>query len=133
MFIFCDILLELFFIIPVIVITKFEKSELIIRIGDMMDNVDRKWELFTNSIIRIYIRKVRIFLSRRFTNEKARFMSSVARRFLYYLVILASAFLLTRDDLSHNWRIEWRDTNMEVNELTKHLMEYVVLFLIMII
>ena len=133
MFFFCDILLELFFIIPVIVITKFEKSELIIRIGDMMDNVDRKWELFTNSIIRIYIRKVRIFLSRRFTNEKVRFMSSVARRFLYYLVILASAFLLTRDDLSHNWRIEWRDTNMEVNELTKHLMEYVVLFLIMII
>ena len=133
MFFFCDILLELFFIIPVIVITKFEKSELIIRIGDMMDNVDRKWELFTNSIIRIYIRKVRIFLSRRFTNEKVRFMSSVARRFLYYLVILASAFLLTRDDLSHNWRIDWRDTNMEVNEFSKHFMEYVVLFLIMII
>ena len=133
MFIIYDILLELFFIIPVIVITKFEKSELIIRIGDMMDNVDRKWELFTNSIIRIYIRKVRIFLSRRFTNEKVRFMSSVARRFLYYLVILASAFLLTRDDLSHNWRIEWRDTNMEVNEFSKHFMEYVVLFLIMII
>ena len=50
--------------------------------------LDRTWELF--------------FLSGRFTNERVRFMSSVALRLFYYLVILASAFLLTRNDLSHN-------------------------------
>ena len=115
------------------VIAKLEMSELVIRLGDMMDNMDRKWELFSNSLMRVFIRNVRIFLSGRFTNDRVRFMSSVARRLLYYLVILASAFLLTRDDLSHNWRIDWRDTNMEVNEFSKHFMEYVVLFLIMII
>ena len=110
-----------------------EKSELSIRVADKMDKVDRTWELFTNSLIRIFIQNLRIFLSGRFTNERVRFMSRVALRFFYYLVILASAFLLTRDDLSHNWRLDWRDTNMEVNEFSKHLMEYVVLFLIMII
>ena len=115
------------------IIAKLEKSELSIRLADKMDKLDRTWELITNSIIRIFIRNVRIFLSGRFTNDRVRFMSSVARRLLYYLVILASAFLLTRDDLSHNWRIDWRDTNMEVNEFSKHFMEYVVLFLIMII
>ena len=112
-------------------IAKFEKSELSIRLADKMDKLDRTWELITNSIIRIFIRNVRIFLSGRFRNETVRFMSGVARRLFYYLVILASAFLLTRDDLSHNWRLDWRDTNMEVNEFSKHLMEYIILFFIL--
>ena len=114
-------------------IAKFEKSELSIRLADKMDKLDRTWELITKSLIRNSVRNVRIFLSGRFRNEKVRFMFSVARRLFYYLVILVSAFLLTRDDLSHNWRLDWRNTNMEVNEFSKHLMEYVVLFLIMII
>ena len=114
-------------------IAKLEKSELSIRLADKMDKLDRTWELITNSIIRIFIRNVRIFLSGRFRNETVRFIASVARRSFYYLVILASAFLLTRDDLTHDWFLDWRDTNMEVNELTKHLMEYIILFLIMII
>ena len=114
-------------------IAKLEKSELSIRLADKMDKLDRTWELITNSIIRIFIRNVRIFLSGRFRNETVRFISSVARRSFYYLVILASAFLLTRDDLTHDWFLDWRDTNMEVNEFSKHLMEYIVLFLIMII
>ena len=113
------------------IISKFESSELSIRLAYRMDKMDRTWELFRNHFIRIFIRNVRIFLSGRFTNEKVRFMSDVARRLLYYLVILASAFLLTRDDLTHNWRLDWRDTNMEVNEFSKHFMEYIVLFLIM--
>ena len=79
-----------------------EKSELSIRVADKMDKVDRTWELFTNSLIRIFFQNLRIFLSGRFTNERVRFMSRVALRFFYYLVILASAFLLTRNDLSHN-------------------------------
>ena len=66
-------------------------------------------------------------------------MARMLRRFFYYLVILASSFLLTRDDLTHDWFIDWRDTNMEVIEFGKHKMEYIpshptlVLFLIMII
>ena len=108
-----------------------EKSELSIRDADKMDKVDRTWELFTNSLIRIFIQNLRIFLSGRFTNERVRFMSRVALRLFYYLVILASAFLLTRDDLTHDWFLDWRDTNMEVNELSKHLMEYLILFLIL--
>ena len=116
------------------IITKCEKSELSIRLADKMDKMDRTWELVMNSIIKIFIQKVR-YLSGRVTNEFVRFVIRMSRRFLYYFVILISAFLLTRDDLTHDWLLEldWRDTNMEVNEFSKHLMEYIVLFLIMII
>ena len=115
-------------------ITKFEKSELSIRLADRMDRMDRTWEWFTNSLINIFVRKVR-YLSGRVTNGKVRFVIRMSRRILYYFVILTSAFLLTRDDLTHDWllSLDWRDTNMEVNEFSKHLMEYIVLFLIMII
>ena len=114
-------------------IAKFEKSELSIRLAGKMDKMDRTWELFMNSFIRICVRKVR-YLSGRVTNGKVKFVIRIFRMFLYYLVILISAFLLTRDDLTHDWvGVDWRDTNMEVNEFSKHLMEYIVLFLIMII
>ena len=113
-------------------IAKFEKSELSIRLADRMDKMDRTWELFTDHFIRIFISKVR-YLSGLVTNEKVRFVIGISCKILYYQVIFLSSFLLTRDDLSHNWRIDWRDTNMEVNEFSKHLMEYIVLFLIMII
>ena len=115
-------------------ITKLEKSELSIHLADKMDKMDRNWEWFKNSFIRIFVRKVR-YLSGRVTNGKVRFVIRMSRRILYYFVILTSAFLLTRDDLTHVWllSLDWRDTNMEVNEFSKHLMEYIVLFLIMII
>ena len=113
---------------------KLEKSELSIRLANKMDQIDRTWELFTNSIIRIFIQKIR-FISgrRRFKDERVRLMARMLCRFFYYLVILASSFLLTRDDLTHDWHLDWRDTNMEVIEFGKHKMEYIVLFLIMII
>ena len=115
-------------------IEEFEKSELSIRLADKMDKMDRTWEWFTNSFVTICMRKLR-YLSGRVTNWKVRFVLRMFRRILYYLVFLISAFLLTRDDLTHDWLLEldWRDTNMEVNEFSKHLMEYIVLFLIMII
>ena len=115
-------------------ITKFERSELSIRLADKMDKMDRTWEWFTNIIIKIFIRKVR-YLSGRVTNENVRFVIRMSRRVLYYSVIVLSAFLLTRDDLTHDWLLEldWRDTNMEVNEFSKHLMEYIVLSFIMLI
>ena len=111
-------------------ITKFGKSELSICLADIMDNVDWTWDLFTDSIIRIFIGKVR-YLSGLVANEKVRFVIGISCKILYYQVIFLSAFLLTRDDLSHNWRIDWRDTNMEVHEYRKHFEEYFVLFLIM--
>ena len=114
------------------IITKCEKSELSIRLADKMDKMDRTWEWFMNSIIKIFIQKVR-YLSGRVTNEFVRFVIRMSRRFLYYFVILISAFLLTRDDLTHDWVVDHFNTNMEVNEFSKHLMEYIVLFLIMII
>ena len=114
------------------IITKCEKSELSIRLADKMDKMDRTWELVMNSIIKIFIQKVR-YLSGRVTNEFVRFVIRMSRRVLYYFVILISAFLLTRDDLTHDWVVDHFNTNMEVNEFSKHLMEYIVLFLIMII
>ena len=113
-------------------INKFEKLELSIRLADRMDKMDRTWEWFTNIIIQIFVQKVR-YLSGRVTNENVRFVIRMSRRILYYFVILASAFLLTRDDLTHDWVVDHFNTNMEVNEFSKHLMEYIVLFLIMII
>ena len=113
-------------------IAKFEKSELSICLADRMDKMNRTWELFTNHFIRIFISKVR-YLSELAKNDRVRYAVRIFCNILYYQVILLSAFFLTRDDLSHNWRIDWRDTNMEVNEFSKHLMEYIVLFLIMII
>ena len=110
--------------ISVLAITMFGKSDLSIRVADKIDKLDRTWELFANSLIRISIRKVR-FVSGRFRDERVRFMARMLRRFFYYLVILASSFLLTRDDLTHDWFIDWRDTNMEVIEFGKHKMEYI--------
>ena len=113
-------------------IAKFEKSEISIRLADKMDKMDRTWALFSDSITSIFIRNLRYMTGRRrFKNGKFRFMMRISCRFFYYLIILASAFLLTRDDLTHDWFLDWRDTNMEVNELSKHLMEYLILFLIM--
>ena len=106
------------------IITKCEKSELSIRLADKMDKMDRTWELVMNSIIKIFIQKVR-YLSGRVTNEFVRFVIRMSRRFLYYFVILISAFLLTRDDLTHDWVVDHFNTNMEVNEFSKHLMEYI--------
>ena len=117
-------------IIPVMMIAKFEKSELSICLADRMDKMNRTWELFTNHFIRIFISKVR-YLSGLAKNDRVRYAVRIFCKILYYQVILLSAFLLTRDDLSHNWRIDWRDTNMEVHEYRKHFVEYFVLFLIL--
>ena len=120
----------MFRFIPVLMITKLEKSELSICLANKMDKMNRTWEWFTNCLIGICVKKIRD-LSGLVTNETVRFVIGISCRILYYQVILLSAFLLTRDDLSHNWRIDWRDTNMEVYEYRKHFEEYFVLFLIM--
>ena len=112
-------------------IAKFEKSELSIRLADKMDKMDRTWEWLSSSFIRICVRKV-IDLSGRAENETVRFWLRMSLWFLYYLVILVSAYLLTRDDLTHDWVLEHFNTNMDVHDLTKHFQKYISLFLIMI-
>ena len=118
-------------LILVMMITKFEKLELSIRLADKMDKMDRTWDWFTNSFINISIRKVRD-LAGRVENETVRFLLRLSRRFLYYVVVLLIAFLLTRDDLTHDWVVEL-DTNMKVPEYSKHVQAYLSLFLIVIL
>ena len=114
------------------IITKFEKSELAINLAKEMDDMDRTWEWFKNCLKKELVRIVE-YLSGLVTNKKVRFGIKIFGRILYYQGIVLSAFLLTRDDITHNWRIDWRDTNMEVYEYRKHFEEYFVLFLIMLI
>ena len=120
------------FFILVTIITKFEKSQLAINLAKEMDMMDRTWEWFTNCLKKNLVRKVE-YMSGLVTNKKVRFGIKIFGRILYYQGIVLSAFLLTRDDITHNWRIDWRDTNMEVYEYRKHFEEYFVLFLIMLI
>ena len=93
--------------------------------------MDRTWEWFTYSFLSICIVKVKD-LAGRVENETVRFWLRMSRRFLYYLVILISAYLLTRDDLTHDWVLEHFNTNMNVHDLKKHFQKYISLFLIMI-
>ena len=117
-------------------ITRLEKSELSIRLAEKMDNMDRAWEWFTNSLIRICIQKVR-YLSGRVENEMVRFHLRMAYRVLYYLTLLLTCWLLTRDNLTQSWfdHFGWRDVYMTylVPEWRKHVYVWLVLFLIMMI
>ena len=106
-------------------------SELSIHLADKIDEMDRSWEWFTNSFRNICLRKVR-YLAGRVENEIYRFWLRMFRKFVYYVVVLVLAFLLTRDDLTHDWVVEL-DTNMKVPEYSKHVQAYMSLFLIVII
>ena len=96
-----------------------------------MDEMDRTWEWFQNRFLRICIGKV-IDLPGRVENETVRFWLRMSRKFLYYLVILISAYLLCRDDLTHDWVIEHFNTNMTIPEIKTQFQRYISLFLIMI-
>ena len=87
-------------------ITKFEKSDLCLRLADKMDRVDRSRERF----IMILVTKARNMSRERIAVTKS-LLSLV-----YYLVIAITAFLLTRDDSS---KIDW-PIDMEVPEYKKH-------------
>ena len=76
-------------------ITKFERSELSIRIADKMDKMDRTWKWFTNLLLKMSIRKV-IDLSER-VNGPVRFVIRISCKVVYYLVIATIAYITTRD------------------------------------
>ena len=60
-----------------------------------MDEMDRTWEWFKNSFLRICIGKV-IDLSGR-VNEKGRFLIRISCKVLYYSVVASFAYTLTRE------------------------------------
>ena len=100
-------------------ITKFEKSDLCLRLADKMDRMDRSRERF----IMILITK-----ARNISRERIAITKSVLS-FVYYLVIAITAFLLTRDDSS---KVDW-PIDMEVPEYKKHMLEALTVFLFSLI
>ena len=101
--------------------TKFERSDLCLRLADKMDRMDRSRERF----IMILITKARNMSRERIAITK--FVVSL----VYYLVIAISAFLLTRDNPSEE-EILFR-TGMEVPWYKKHILEAFTVFLISLI
>lgn len=83
------------YLIPVMMKSKLEKSELSIHLADKMDNMDRTWKWFTNLLLRMFIKKV-IELSER-VNENGKFVIRISCKVLYYLVIATIAYITTRD------------------------------------
>ena len=83
------------YLIPVIKIEEFEKSELSIRLADKMDEMDRTWEWFQNRFLRICIGKFMDLSGR--VNEKGRFLIRISCKVVYYLVVASFAYTLTRE------------------------------------
>ena len=102
-------------------LTKFEKSDLCLRLANKMDRMDRSRERF----IMILITKAR---------NMSRDSIAISKRVLsivYYLFIAIAAFLLTRDNPSEE-EIAWQ-TGMEVPEYKKHMLQAVTVFLFSLI
>ena len=100
-------------------ITKFEKSDLCLRLADKMDRMDRSRERF----IMILITKARNM------SRDSIAITKLIVSLVYYLVIAITAFLLTRDDSS---KIDW-PIDMEVPEYKKHMLEALTVFLFSLI
>ena len=104
-------------------ITKFEKSDLCLRLAEKMDRMDRSRERFLKSLIMILVTKARNMSRERIAVAKS-LLSLV-----YYLVLALTSFLLTRDDSS---KIDW-PIDMEVPEYKKHMLEALTVFLFSLI
>ena len=96
-------------------IEEFEKSVLSIRLADKMDKMERTWEWFWESAIRI----VFVFFNSKWT----RALCSM----VYYFLIAVTAFLLTRDSEEENFR------EMEVSQFQKNMVEAFIVFLFLCI
>ena len=78
-------------------IEQFEKSELSIRLADMMDKMERTWEW--SSYRNTY--RLKRYLSLKFRDllecVTNRSVMRISCKFLYYLVISILAYIMTRD------------------------------------
>ena len=88
--------------------------------SDKMAEMLRSWGWFWNSCLRILNKKVRNV----FGNLNSRWIQTV-RSVAYYLLIAISAFLLTRETQEESFI----NTEMEVSELEKNMVEAFMVFL----
>ena len=89
------VIVPIAYLIPVMMIAKFEKSEYSIRLADKMDKIDRTWKWFTNLLLRMFIKKIRDLSER--VNWKVKFVIRFSCKVFYYLVIATIAYITTRD------------------------------------
>ena len=88
--------------------------------SDKLANMQRAWDGFWNSFIRILTRGVRNVFGN-LISRWIRILCSV----IYYLAIVISAFLLTRDRQEDSFI----KTEMEVSQLQKNLVEALIVVL----
>ena len=80
-------------------IAKFEKSELSIRLADKMDNMDRTCIWFTKGFLREPLRicSQKVIDLSESANGKVVIMIKIFFKVIYYLVIAIVAYITTRD------------------------------------
>ena len=80
-------------------IAKFEKSELSIRLADKMDNMDRTWKWFIMGFLRKPLRKCILKVKDwpECLNGKVRIVIRISCKVVYHLVIAMVAYITTRD------------------------------------
>ena len=92
--------------------------------SDKMAKMQRSWDWFWNSFVRILTRSVRNVFGN-LISRWIRILCSV----IYYLAIVISAFLLTRDGQEDSFI----ETEMEVSQLEKNMVEALIVFLFLCI
>ena len=88
--------------------------------SDKMAKMGRSWDWFWRSFARILNKKVKNV----FRNLNSKWIQTV-RSVAYYLLIAISAFLLTRETQEESFI----NTEMEVSELEKNMVEAFMVFL----
>ena len=88
--------------------------------SDKMAEMGRSWDWFWNSCLRILTKKVRNVSG----NLSSKWIQTV-RSVAYYLLVAISAFLLTRETQEESFI----NTEMEVSELEKNMVEAFMVFL----
>ena len=88
--------------------------------SDKMAEMGRSWDWFWNSCLRIVNKKVRNVSG----NLNSKWIQTV-RSVAYYLLVAISAFLLTRETQEESFI----NTEMEVSQLQKNMVEAFMVFL----
>ena len=86
--------------------------------SDKIAKIQRSWEWFWNGFVRILTKKV----SNVFVKLNSKWIQTLCT-VVYYLAIVISAFLLTRDSQEESYR------EIEVSEFQKNLLEALMVFL----
>ena len=88
--------------------------------SDKIAKIERSWEWFWNGFVRILTKKVsNVF--QKMNSKRIKTLCTV----VYYLAIVISAFLLTRDRQEESYI----NTEMEVSQFQKNIVEALFVFL----